>query len=266
MRTVVGGIDAGSYSVKAVLLADGEIVARASAVAGRRSVEETAESAFTSALTDARIDRGAVARVVSTGSGAGNVAFSDEAALEVLCVARGAMHYLHGAGTVLDVGAEHCVAIGCRDGQALSAARTDICAAGAGVLLKVVAEVLEIPLDEMGPMALAGSEAAEIPFRCAVFAETEIISLVHSGTSKESIVRGVYQGLAARLGPLVRRVGGRGAVAIIGGGAEDVGLMAALKERLGASVFVPPGPVTASAFGAALIAGDRDGKYGNHSN
>lgn len=263
MGTFVAGIDAGSYSVKAVLLANGEVLARASVVAGLRSIGETAESAFGTALDDAGVDRNAVACVMSTGSGAGSVAFSDDTALEVICAARAATGFLHGAGTVLDVGAEHCVAVGCRNGQALASARTDICAAGAGVLLKVVAEVLELPLEQMGSMALGDGEAADISFRCAVFAETEIISLIHSGTSKESIVRGVYQVLAARLSPLVRRAGGRGEVAVIGGGAEDEGLVAALRERLGASVFVPPHPASMSALGAALIAADRAARQEN---
>ncbi|MDD5335393.1 MAG: acyl-CoA dehydratase activase [Rhodoferax sp.] len=257
MQTVLVGIDAGSYSAKAVLLADGEVLARATAVAGLRSIAEAAEGAFAQVLSIAGVERSVVTRVVATGSGAGNVAFADETALEVICIARGTTHHLHTVGTVLDVGAEHCVAVGCSNGQALAVARTDRCAAGAGILLKVVAEVLEVSLDDMGPMALGGGETAEISFRCAVFAESEIISLVHSGISKESIVRGVYQGLAARLRPLVRRSGGRDEVAVIGGGAEDVGLVAALEERLGKSVCVPPHPATVSALGAALVAGDR---------
>lgn len=257
MRTVVAGIDAGSYSVKAILLEDGEVLARATVVAGRRGVAETAEEVFVQALACAGVERGEVVRVVATGTGAENVPFASETALEVTCAARGAAHTFKAVGTVLDVGAEHCVAVGCSNGRAVAVARTDICAAGAGVLLKVVAEVLEVPLDDMGSMALTDGEIVEISFRCAVFAESEIISLIHSGTSKENIVRGVYQGLAARLRPLVRRVDGRGDIAVIGGSAEDVGLVAALERRLGKSIFVPPYPATVSALGAALVAGDR---------
>ncbi|MCL4367737.1 MAG: acyl-CoA dehydratase activase [Actinobacteria bacterium] len=259
MPTVVGGIDAGSYSAKAVLLGDGEILAWASSVAGLHSMAETAEGVLAEVLAQARIDQSDVACIVVTGAGAGSVSVADETALEVVCMARGATHHSHALSTVLDVGAEHCVAVACCDGQALAVARTDSCAAGAGIFLKVVAEVLEVSLDDMGPMALAAGETAEIVSRCAVFAESEIISLVHAGTSKESIVRGVYQGLAARLQPLVLQTGGRGEIAVIGGGAEDVGLVAALEERLGRPVFVPPCPAMVTALGAALVAGDSVG-------
>jgi (R)-2-hydroxyacyl-CoA dehydratese activating ATPase len=256
MRVIVGGIDAGSYSAKAVLVADGEILAWAIALAGVRSMAEAAEGALDQVLDRAGIARGVVTRVVATGSGASSVCVADEIALEVVCIARGAAHYSPSLSTVLDVGAEHCVAVECHDGLTLTVARTDSCAAGAGIFLKVVAEVLEVSLDDMGPMALVDGETAEIASRCAVFAESEIISLVHSGASKESIVRGVYRGLAARMQPLVLQTGGSAEVVVIGGGAEDVGLVAALEERLGKSVFVPPHPATVTALGAALVAGD----------
>ncbi len=257
MSTIVGGIDAGSYSTKAVLLGDGEILAYSTVVAGMGSVSDASRAALAEAMTSAGIARSDVSRFVVTGSAGRFVSLGGEGALEVACMARGVAFHKHTIRNVLDVGAEHCVAVQCLDGQALTVARTDACAAGAGIFLQVVAELLELPLEEMGRMALESEEAVEIVSRCAVFAESEIISLLHAGTSPEAVLRGVYQGLALRLHPLLLQTGLRGEVALIGGGAQDVGLVAAVEERLGAPVFIPPGPSTVTALGAALIAGDQ---------
>lgn len=253
----MAGIDAGSYSVKAVLLSEGEILARATNVAGLKSVAEVARGALAQALATAGVSLGDVARLVATGSGGSHVVLADDAALEVRCIARGVEYHDPSITNVLDVGAEHCVAVHCADGEAITVARTDSCAAGAGIFLRVVADLLDVPVEAMGQMALESAEGAEIVSRCAVFAESEIISLVHSGTRTEAIVRGVYRALATRLHPLLLQVGLRGGVAVIGGGAEDVGLVGALEERLGARVFIPPHPSTVGALGAALIAGEQ---------
>lgn len=252
---MAGGIDAGSFSVKAVLLRDGEILSWATVVAGLRSVAEVAGDAFAQALAIARLRPEEIGHVVATGSGGSHVGVADDTALDVRCMARGVEYHDPSITNVLDVGAEHCVAVRCSDGEAVTVARTDSCAAGAGIFLRIVADLLELPLESMGRMAKESEEGAEIVSRCAVFAESEIISLVHSGTKTEAIVRGVYRALATRLHPLLLRVGLQGGVAVAGGGAEDVGLVQALEGRLGARVFIPPRPATVNALGAALIAG-----------
>ena len=43
-------------------------------------------------------------------------------------------------------------------------------------------------------------------------------------------------------------------VAMVGGGARDVGLVQALKEIRGHDIFVPPKPHMTAALGAAMIA------------
>lgn len=256
MTLIVGGIDAGSYSVKVVLLAGDALLARQAVVAGSRSEAEAAASALDDAAAAAGISIENIGRLVATGSGRSLVPFADDTALEVMCAARGVDYYNQDIRNVMDVGAEHCVAVQCLDGQPLNVARTDACAAGAGIFLQVVSSLLEMPLEAMGPVALHSGEVAEVVSRCAVFAESDIISLIHSGTSTEAILRGVYQGLAMRLYPLFVQVGIRGAVAMIGGGAEDVGLVAFMEERLGVPVFIPPYPSSVAALGAALIARD----------
>lgn len=261
MTAIVGGIDAGSYSVKVLLLAEDEVLARHAVVAGSRSEAEAATCALNDAVAAAGISSGDIGRLVATGSGRSLVPFADDTALEVICAARGVDYFGQNIRNVMDVGAEHCVAVQCLDGQVISVARTDACAAGAGIFLQVVSKLLEVPLEAMGPMALQSGEVAEVVSRCAVFAESDIISLVHSGTSTEAILRGVYHGLAMRLYPLLVQVGLRGIVAMIGGGAEDAGLVTFMEERLRASIFVPPHPSSVAALGAALIA--RDGLGGS---
>lgn len=254
---IFAGIDAGSYSVKVVLLAQSEILARVTLPAGLKRVAEAAEGALNNAVAEAGISKADIRHTIATGIGRPYVSFADGVALEVMCLARGVNYSRDSIRTVLDVGAEHCLALQCLNGQAITVARTDACAAGAGIFLQVVARLLEVPIEEMGQMSLQSKQVAEIVSRCAVFAETEIISLVHAGMRAEAILKGVYRGLALRLYPLLVQVGLKRDVAMVGGGAKDIGLIAAMEEQVGMPIFVPPYPSTVAALGAALIAGDR---------
>jgi len=53
---------------------------------------------------------------------------------------------------------------------------------------------------------------------------------------------------------LAERIGVEQDVAMVGGGARDVGLVQALKEARGHDILVPPEPHMTAALGAALIA------------
>jgi len=88
--------------------------------------------------------------------------------------------------------------------------------------------------------------------QCAVFGESEVVSLVHAKTSKGDIARAIFEAMAERIASMVRRLGVNLDVVVIGGVAKDVGFVDALNRKLGVQVKIPDAPEFAGAIGAAL--------------
>jgi benzoyl-CoA reductase subunit D len=96
----------------------------------------------------------------------------------------------------------------------------------------------------------------EIPMnaQCAVFAESEVVSLLHAKTPKADIARAVHDAIASRIISLVRKVGFEPDVVLIGGVAYNAGFVDSLKRGLECEILVPDDPEYVSAYGAALAA------------
>jgi activator of 2-hydroxyglutaryl-CoA dehydratase len=89
---------------------------------------------------------------------------------------------------------------------------------------------------------------------CAVFAESEVTSLIARGTPLPLIARGLHEAICDRSVALLRRVGIREDVVFAGGVALNPCLRELLEERLGVTILVPPEPQLVGAYGAALSA------------
>ena len=143
------------------------------------------------------------------------------------------------------------------DGKIIDFAYNEKCAAGAGSFAEAMARALEIPLEEFGPLSLESEEAVQMNAQCAVFAESEVVSLVHSKTSKEDIARAVHDAIASRITSMLRRVGIEKEVVLIGGLALNPGFVDALKRDLEMEIYIPEDPEFAGALGAAIAAGEK---------
>jgi predicted CoA-substrate-specific enzyme activase len=130
------------------------------------------------------------------------------------------------------------------------------CAGGSGRILQVIAKVLQIKVEEIGELSLKSQKRVEFNTGCAVFAESEAISRLSQEVKKEDLLAGIHRALAAQIESLVERMGVELDVAIVGGGARDVGLVQALKEIRGHDILVPQNPHMTAALGAAIIAMD----------
>ena len=138
------------------------------------------------------------------------------------------------------------------NGKVIDFALNEKCAAGTGSFLEAMARALEVPLDEFGPLSLKGVQAVPISAQCAVFAESEVISLIHARTPKADIARSINEALAGRISSMVRRVGLQKEIVLIGGMAKNHGFVRALEEELEIKVLVPDYPDFVSALGASL--------------
>jgi predicted CoA-substrate-specific enzyme activase len=258
LSMVFAGIDAGLKILKTVILREDKIISHLLLPIGRDSVTVAAERALGEATAAASVPPSELRHIVVTGAGRHQIPYAKEQLPESLCLAKG-IDYLNSsfAGIVLDIGVHKVLAVRCRSGIPLSIARSDRCAAAAGEYLEIVAEMLGIGMAEMGALYRRSREPAEIQSTCAVFAESEIISLLHQRKRPEDILKGALKGFAARIYPMLLNVGYPSDVALVGGVARNTGVIKAIEEQIGHSVLVTDNPDIVGALGAALIGKER---------
>ena len=131
----------------------------------------------------------------------------------------------------------------------------DRCAAGTGRFLEMMAHVLGYSIDTFGLHCEDGEQIA-VNSLCAVFAESEVISLITKGVKREAIAMALHHSIIARVTSLAKRVGIRDDVVFAGGCAKNPCLTRLLAQRLNKTVLTHEMPDMLSAYGAALCAGD----------
>ncbi|MEX2662409.1 MAG: acyl-CoA dehydratase activase [Vicinamibacterales bacterium] len=252
------GVDVGSTQTKAVIInEDGAFVGRALIDTGA-NVVRAAEQAYEQALSSAGLEEREVGFVVGTGYGRYRVTFGDTQVTEISCHGRGAIHMFPGTKTVVDMGGQDTKAIRVKpNGEIADFCMNDKCAAGTGRFLGAAAAALEIPLSELGPMALRAERPVKITTTCTVFAESEVLSWMAKGKKIEDILLGVHQSIVSRSIGLMRRVGIEPEVTFTGGVTRNIGMVKALEAALGHPVNVSDDSHYMGALGAALFALDR---------
>jgi predicted CoA-substrate-specific enzyme activase len=175
---------------------------------------------------------------------------------EIKAHALGASRLFPECRTVIDIGGQDSKAIRVEGGKQMSFEMNDRCAAGTGRFLEVMATTLGYRLEEFGPEAMAAVEAASISSMCTVFSESEVVSLIAGGKSKQSIALGLHESIVNRLLALVGRVGAEQQVVLTGGVALNPCIRSLLERRLGLALLVPSEPQIVGALGAALSAGN----------
>ncbi|MBN1867372.1 2-hydroxyglutaryl-CoA dehydratase [Candidatus Sumerlaeota bacterium] len=256
--SLYAGVDAGSRSIKIVLW-DAEadcVVARAIADQGVQQ-NELARDLFARLLEENALAPGDVARTVATGYGRNRIDFARTTVTEITCQAQGVAHLRPDSHTVIDVGGQDSKLIRLDGaGRVRDFAMNDRCAAGTGRFLEVVAQRLGVGIDDLGEFASRSEKPASISSVCVVFAESEIVGLLASGTSSCDIVAGVQDSIARRVAGMAGRNVAE-PVVFTGGVALVPGMKDALERALGRPVEVSPDPQFTGALGAALVAGQR---------
>ena len=253
---LTAGIDAGAEYLKVVLISDNRLVSHSILAYGREPIAVVAQRGLSQAAQDARIGEREIRYVASTGKYREAVSFSHEQFTEPRCCARGATWLFPSTKTVVDLGAAKCLVVKCWDGIPAKFARNDTCAAGSGGYLEIICKLLGIKVDEMGPLALQSRDHVDLQSTCAIFAESETISLIHQKRAPEDIARGALKALAARIYSLVISVGIETDITMIGGIAKNIGMIKALEEQIGFNILIPEEPLIGAALGAAIIAAE----------
>ncbi len=256
-KIITSGVDIGSVGSKAAVMLDGELYAYAVMRTGGVS-EETAVKVTKWALEETGLEIEKLHHVVGTGYGRVNVPFANRTITEIACHARGA-HYVYGptVRTVLDVGGQDCKAIRCDDrGKVLSFLMNDKCAAGTGRGLEVFADLVGIPIQDLGKVSLqVDKEPPPVSNTCVVFAKAESLALLRQGWPKEKVAAAYHAAMADRITDLLTRVGIEEDFVITGGVSKNEGVVQRLSKLLNVKPLSPKiDPILAGAIGAGLFA------------
>jgi bzd-type benzoyl-CoA reductase Q subunit len=260
---VTAGVDVGSVGSKAVIMLDGEIYAWSVMRTGSNS-SDSASKALGWAMEDTGITLKDIHYIVGTGYGRVNVPMANRAITEIACHAKGA-NYIWGptVRTVLDVGGQDVKAIRCDEtGKVVSFLMNDKCAAGTGRGMEVIADLLKIPIEEVGKVSLSvKEEPTPVSSTCVVFAKTEAVGLLRKGWTKEKVLAAYLRAMATRMSELIEKVGCEKDFVITGGQSKNIGLVHRVENILGVKRLPVPDldesgrdPASAGAIGAALFA------------
>ena len=259
---VTAGIDCGSKNTKVVLLEKDNILSIASVLSGFDQ-EESAEKALNNALDKAGISRKDIEHITVTGAGMDAIKFADTNITIITAESRGTYFIFPSARTILDIGAEEGRVVKIDEqGKVKDFGINEKCAAGAGAFIEAMARALEVDIESMGELSLKSTKQIPMNAQCTIFAESEVVSLIHQKTSKEDIIRAVHDAIADRNTSMLRQIGIGQPVALIGGMAKNIGFVDAMQRNLGFDLLIPTDIVTpeyVSALGAALIAQEKMG-------
>ena len=260
---ITAGVDVGSVGSKAAIMIDGEVYSYGITRTGSNS-PESATKALGMALKGTGLRDSDLKYIVGTGYGRVNVPMANKAITEIACHAKGA-NYIWGPSvrTVLDVGGQDIKAIRIDEtGRVVSFLMNDKCAAGTGRGLEVFADLLQIPIEQIGEVSLRVPEEPEpVSCTCVAFAKTEAMGLLRKGWSKEKVLAAYTRAMAVRMANLINRVGLEKELVVTGGQSKNIGIVSRIEENLGVKCLPSPkwrenglDPMAAGAIGAGLLA------------
>jgi predicted CoA-substrate-specific enzyme activase len=248
------GIDVGGKNAHIVIVKDGNLLTKGAVATGIKKAE-VAEKLYDETLKKSGLAREDVRNVVATGSAGKRVSFATLVIPDAVADARGVNCLIPSARIVIDVGAEEGRAIKIRpDGKVLDFAVNEKCAAGTGTFVETMARALEITVEEMARLSSTSNQSISLNAQCAVFGESEVISLIHQRVAKQDIAKAVHDAVAGRIASLARAVGLEQDIVMIGGVAKNDGLVDALKKEIDMDLIVPQDPEYMGALGAADMA------------
>src|SRR4030043_1712564 len=261
---ITAGVDVGSVGSKAAIMIDGDIYSWGIMRTGSNS-PESATKALNWALEGTGLRVSDLKYIVGTGYGRVNVPMANKAITEIACHAKGAnLIWGPSVRTVLDVGGQDIKAIRIDEtGRVVSFLMNDKCAAGTGRGMEVFADLLQIPIEQIGEISLKVEKEPEpVSCTCVAFAKTEAMGLLRKGWTKEKVLAAYTRAMAVRMANLINRVGLEPELVVTGGQSKNIGIVSRIEVILGTKCLPTPrwreegalDPMVAGALGAASLA------------
>jgi predicted CoA-substrate-specific enzyme activase len=257
---IVAGIDVGAIYTKVALMNNKRIMGLKVVPTGVLPAK-AARKALNGVLAKHKLTIGQLGSIVTTGYNRRVVDFDAKAITEIAAFAQGARHLVPDARTVIDIGGQG-IRITALDefGRVSDFKTNDKCSAGTGCFLDVMQTALEAQsFGEMDQLALDASAPEKINCTCTVFAESEVVSLVARGKTKESILAGLVEAMASKVSRMALNLGLKEEVVLAGGVARNRSVQQALELEVAIPLTVPKHPHLIGAIGAALEASNSKG-------
>jgi len=252
--SLTAGIDIGSITAKAAVLRDGELLGTKTVFTGYNA-EAAGRRVFDELLAELSLVPADIVRIVATGYGRRSLSMAHKTVTEIMCHAAGARFLDPSIRSLIDIGGQDSKAVVMDEGgRVTNFTMNDKCAAGTGRFLEVMAHALEADLDKFGILAHRAESPAKISNLCTVFAESEVISLIARGETRENIIAGIHEAIASRISAMTNRVGLTAPVMMTGGVARNAGLVKALEKAIGMPLVISSHAQATGAIGAAVVA------------
>ncbi|WP_312812605.1 acyl-CoA dehydratase activase [Sedimentibacter sp.] len=246
------GIDIGSTAAKAVIMSEDkkEIIHKLLMPTGWSS-KETADM-----ILDWMNERGVNTEnscITATGYGRVSVPYANKVITEITCHGKGALFLNGGDCAIIDIGGQDTKIISIENGVVSNFLMNDKCSAGTGRFLEIMANTLGVTLSEIFNLAEQGEEIS-ISSICTVFAESEVISLIGNGRSKNDIACGVVNSIANKVLNLCGKHNSKSEAYFLTGGFCDSEYMRRkLSQKLQKPVKTSQLARYAGAIGASLL-------------
>jgi len=247
------GIDIGSTFTKVVVVDSNGNIASKIEVPTRAEQRKLANKVMVEALNKSNLSLDEIAYIVATGYGRFNVPFADRQVTELTCHARGINSIFPSVKTAIDIGGQDSKGLKVKDGKLINFVTNDKCAAGTGRFLEVMADLLNLKVEDLGKISLKSTKKVKISSICTVFARYEVMTKISENIPIEDVIAGLHYAIADRIIRMVSRIGIEPDVAVTGGVAKNVGVIRAIEDLLGYKVLVPEDPLITGALGAAII-------------
>ena len=256
---IYAGCDLGTISAKAVIIENGTILA-SEILPYKNLPKQAAIDVMEKAINKAGVTKGRIAYCLATGFGKKAVSYADNDIPELICLSRALNKLDRDIRTAIDAGGHNIKAFNINTaGKVTSSTANEKCASGTGKFMEVMANALEMPLDELSIAALKSNHPLPITSQCGVFAESEVITHMNEGKDRFDIFAGISLSVASKVAAVVRRIGVDQPVAIVGGLAKNRIVIRDIETELGLSfVEYNMDPQSVAAYGAALMAEQRN--------
>lgn len=252
---IIAGLDIGSKYIKLVFIDEQKAIKCKKISLSGYEQSETADRMIEQLCEEIGIKKKDLGHIAVTGAGKRSINFVSNKVSEMISAAE-AVHYLYpDARTIIEVGAESSKAIKIdKDGKIIDTSVNEKCAAGSGAFTESMARTLEMSLKDFAEKSLESDKKIPMNAQCTVFAESEVVSLIHSGVDKKDIAKAVHDAVANRVASMARRVRIEPEVVLIGGLVHNVGFVKSLKNNLELdNLILPTCPDFINAFGAAIF-------------
>lgn len=252
---LTAGIDIGSISTEMAIINKEKSIIASSILPTGANARKVIDKSLSKVLDDAKVKKEDIEYIVATGYGRLAVDFADREITEITCHAVGAHSLFPKTRTVIDIGGQDTKVISLdASGKVIDFIMNDKCAAGTGRFLEVMSRALECKIEELGQISLESKNILRISSMCTVFTESEVVSRIAEGHSREDIAAAIHRAIVDRIITMAHKVGINEEVTLTGGVAKNIGLISAMKNKILKDINVPSEPQIIGALGAAILA------------